>query len=63
MTIQDANGGKHTITAIWNGENWTSIIDDDWAVGRGSAEMSAITSNDATEHSITSTDDGAGGFL
>ena len=63
MTIQDANGGKHTITAIWDGENWTSIIDDDWAVGRGSAEMSAITSNDATEQSITSTDDGAGGFL
>ena len=62
MTIQDANGGTHTITAIWDGENWTSIIDDDWAVGRGSAEMSAITSKDSSEHSITATGDGAGGF-
>ena len=62
MTIQDRNGGTHTITAIWDGENWTSIIDDDWAVGRGSAEMSTITSKDSSEHSITATGDGAGSF-
>lgn len=62
MTIQDRNGGTHTITAIWDGKNWTSILNDDWAAGKGSAEMSAITSKDATEHSITATDDGEGGF-
>ena len=62
MTIKDRNGGTHTITAYWDGENWTSIIDDDWAVGRGSAEMSAISSKDSSEHSITATGDGAGGF-
>lgn len=55
MTIQDRNGGTHTITAIWDGENWTSIIDDDWAAGRGSAEMANVTDRNGHLHSITAT--------
>lgn len=55
MTIQDANGGTHTITAIWDGENWTSIIDDDWAAGRGSSEMANVTDRNGRLHSITAT--------
>lgn len=58
MTIQDRNGGTHTITAIWDGENWTSIIDDDWAAGRGSEEMPTVTDRNGHLHSITATDDG-----
>ena len=58
MTIQDANGGTHTITAIWDGENWTSIIDDDWAAGRGSEEMASVTDRNGRLHHITATDDG-----
>lgn len=58
MTIQDRNGGTHTITAIWDGENWTSILDDDWAVGRGSGDMPTITDKDGHLHSITATDGG-----
>lgn len=54
MTIQDANGGTHTITAIYEGNgNWTSIIDDDWASGRGSAEMATITDRDGHLHSVS----------
>lgn len=56
MTIQDANGGTHTITAIWDGKNWTSILNDDWAVGRGSAEMANVTDRNGRLHSITETD-------
>lgn len=56
MTIQDANGGTHTITAIWDGKNWTSILNDDWAAGRGSADMQTITDNGVHLHSITATD-------
>ena len=55
MTIQDANGGTHTITAIWDGKNWTSIIDDDWAAGRGSAEMANVTDRNGRLHQITAT--------
>ena len=55
MTIQDRNGGTHTITAFWDGENWTSIIDDDWAAGRGSAEMANVTDRNGRLHQITAT--------
>ena len=55
MTIQDRNGGAHTITAIWDGKNWTSIIDDDWAAGRGSAEMANVTDRNGRLHQITAT--------
>ena len=55
MTIQDVNGGTHTITAFWDGENWTSIIDDDWAAGRGSTEMANVTDRNGRLHSITAT--------
>ena len=56
MTIKDRNGGTHTITAIWDGKNWTSILNDDWAVGRGSAEMANVTDRNGRLHSITETD-------
>lgn len=55
MTIQDANGGTHTITAIWDGKNWTSILNDDWAVGKGSSEMANVTDRNGRLHSITAT--------
>ena len=56
MTIQDANGGTHTITAIWDGKNWTSILNDDWAAGKGSSEMANVTDRNGRLHSITETD-------
>ena len=59
-TIQDRNGGTHTITAVWDGFAWTSILNDDWAAGRGSAEMPTITDNGGHLHSITATDGGDG---
>ena len=55
MTIQDANGGTHTITAIWDGKNWTSILNDDWAVGKGSSEMANVTDRNGRLHQITAT--------
>lgn len=55
MTIQDANGGTHTITSIWDGKNWTSILNDDWAAGRGSAEMANVTDRNGHLHQITAT--------
>lgn len=58
MTIQDRNGGTHTITAIWDGENWTSILNDDWAAGKGSGDMPTITDKQGHLHSITATDGG-----
>lgn len=58
MTIQDRNGGTHTITAVWDGFAWTNILNDDWAVGRGSAEMPTITDRNGQLHSITATDGG-----
>lgn len=55
MTIQDSNGGTHTITAIWDGKNWTSILNDDWAAGKGSSEMASVTDRNGRLHSITAT--------
>lgn len=55
MTIQDANGGTHTITAIWDGKNWTSILNDDWAVGKESSEMANVTDRNGRLHQITAT--------
>lgn len=55
MTIQDANGGTHTITAIWDGKNWTSILNDDWAAGKGSSEMASVTDRNGRLHHITET--------
>ena len=55
MTIQDANGGTHTITAIWDGKNWTSILNDDWAAGKGSSEMASVTDRNGRLHHITAT--------
>ena len=55
MTIQDANGGTHTITALWDGKNWTSILNDDWAAGKGSSEMANVTDRNGHLHQITAT--------
>lgn len=55
MTIQDRNGGTHTITSIWDGKNWTSILNDDWAVGKGSSEMANVTDRNGRLHQITAT--------
>lgn len=62
MTLQDRSGATHTITAIYegkgaNGEDvWTSVIDDDWAVGKGSAVMRTITDKGGNLHGITETE-------
>lgn len=56
MTIQDRSGATHTITAIWDGKGWTSIVDDDWAVGHASAAMRTITDRDGRLHGITETE-------
>lgn len=56
MTIQDRSGATHTITAVWDGHAWTSIIDDDWAAGKGSAAMPSITDKDGNLHEITETE-------
>lgn len=56
MTIQDRSGATHTITAIYNGKDWTSIVDDDWAVGKGSAAMPEITDKVGNLHTITETE-------
>lgn len=56
MTLQDRSGATHTITAVWDGHAWTSIIDDDWAAGRASASMRTITDKSGNLHTITETE-------
>lgn len=56
MQILDRDGGTHTITAVWDGESWTSIVDDDWAAGKAGKVAETVTDRQSGKHPITEQD-------